>query len=106
MLSQEANRPDETPRDPIEIRQDAAISIQEALIIADDQSFPIGKSTLQRWAKAWDEQGTASPVKSLLVTTRKGKVYHLDREDFKVWMFDQKQNLIPGEVLRDPVMSH
>jgi hypothetical protein len=54
----------------------------------------------------WDDQGTPSPVKSVLVTTRKGKVYHLDREDFKAWMFDQKQNLRPGEILRDPVMSH
>jgi len=106
MPPQDANRSDETSRDAIEIRQDAAITIQEALIVADEQSFPIGKSTLQRWAKTWEEQGTASSVKSVLVTTRKGNVYHLDREDFKAWIFDQKQNLRPGEILRDPAMSH
>ena len=98
--------PAETPRDPVEIRQDAAISIQEALNIADEQLFPIGKSTLQRWAKVWAELRAESPVKSVLVTTRKGNVYHLDREDFKAWIFVQKQNVRPGETLRDPMISH
>jgi hypothetical protein len=106
MPPQDANGSDETSRDAVEIRQDAAITIQEALIIAGEQSFPIGKSTLQRWTKAWAEQGAASSVKSVLVTTRKGNIYHLDRDDFKAWIFEQKQNLRPGEVLRDPVMSH
>jgi hypothetical protein len=106
MPPQEPNRPDETSRDAVEIRQDAAITIQEALIIAADQSFPIGKSTLQRWAKVWADSGAASVVKSILVTNRAGSFYRLDREDFKAWLFDQKQNMRPDEVLRDPVMSH
>src|ERR1700694_264906 len=106
MPPQEANRPDETPRDAVEIRQDAAITIQEALIIAVEQSFPIGKSTLQRWAKAWADRGATSPVKSVLVTNRVGSAYRLDREDFKAWLFDQKQNMKPGEILRGPMMSN
>jgi hypothetical protein len=106
MPPQDANRSDETSRDAIEIRQDAAITIQEALIIATEQSFPIGKSTLQRWAKVWADRGAVSSVKSVLVTNRAGSFYRLDRDDFKAWLFDQKQNMRDGEVLRDPVMSH
>jgi hypothetical protein len=106
MPPQDANRSDETARDAVEIRQDAAITIQEALIIATEQSFPIGKSTLQRWAKVWADRGATSSVKSVLVTNRAGSFYRLDRDDFKAWLFDQKQNMREGEVLRDPVMSH
>ena len=106
MPPEEANRPDETSRDAVEIRQDAAITIQEALIIAAEQSFPIGKSTLQRWAKVWAERGAASSVKSVLVTNRAGSFYRLDRDDFTAWLFDQKQNMRPGETLRDPMMPH
>ena len=105
MPPQEANESAETLRDPIEIRQDAAINIQEALFIAAEQSFPIGKSTLQRWAKAWADRGAISPVKSVLVTNRVGSAYRLDREDFKAWLFDQKQNMRSGETLRGPVLS-
>jgi hypothetical protein len=105
MPPQEEHKSPETSRDPIEIRQDASINIQEALIIAAEQSFPIGKSTLQRWAKAWADRGAASPVKSILVTNRVGSAYRLDREDFKAWLFDQEQNMRPGETLRDPTMS-
>jgi hypothetical protein len=94
----------EAPRGPIEIRQEDAITIQEALAIATDQDFPIGKSTLQRWAKAWDERRDSS-VRCVLVTTRKGKTYHLHRDDFKAWIFDQKQNMRPNETPRDPVAS-
>jgi hypothetical protein len=106
MPPQDANRSDETSRDAVEIRQDAAITIQEALIIAAEQSFPIGKSTLQRWAKVWADRGAASSVKSVLVTNRAGSFYRLDRDDFKAWLFDQKQNMREGDVLRDPTMSH
>jgi hypothetical protein len=95
----------EAPRDPIEIRQEDAITIQEALAIATEQDFPIGKSTLQRWAKAWDDRNESS-VKCVLVTTRKGKTYHLHRDDFKAWVFDQKQNMRPNEAPRDPVTPH
>ena len=105
MPPQEENGSAETSRDPIEIRQDAAINIQDALIIATEQSFPIGKSTLQRWAKVWADRGAASPVKSLLVTTRAGSTYRLDREDFKAWIFDQKQNVRPDEISRGPMKS-
>src|ERR1700674_1617494 len=106
MPPQDTNRSDETSRDAIEIRQDAAITIQEALIIASEQSFPIGKSTVQRWAKAWADRGAASSVKSVLVTNRAGSFYRLDRDDFKAWLFDQQQNMRDGEILRDPTMSH
>jgi hypothetical protein len=106
MPPQETPGSDEAPRDAVEIRQDAAITIQEALIIANEQSFPIGKSTLQRWAKVWAERGAASAVKSVLVTNRAGNFYRLDRDDFTAWLFDQKENMRPDEILRDPVMSH
>lgn len=95
----------ETPQAPVEIRQDAAITVQEALLLAAAESFPIGKSTLQRWAKAWADRGAASPVKSVLVTTRTGAAYRLDRDDLTAWLIEQKQNMRPGEVLQDPVMS-
>ena len=106
MPPQEMDRPDETSRGAVEIRQDDAITIQDALIIAAEQSFPIGKSTLQRWAKVWAERGVASSVKSVLVANRAGSFYRLDRDGFKAWLFDQKENMRAGEVLRDPMMSH
>jgi len=96
----------ETRQDPIEIRQDASITIQEALIIAAEEQFPIGKSTLQRWAKSWGDKGAASSVKAVLVTTRAGASYRLDRDDFNAWIFEQKQNVGSGETLRDPERSH
>jgi len=98
--------PQKTPQDPIEIRQDASITIQEALLIAAEEDFSIGKSTAQRWAKAWADKGAASPVKCVLVTTRFGTTYRLDREDFRSWILEQKQNMGPGETLRDPSRSH
>src|SRR3990172_13356226 len=106
MPPQDTDRSDETSRDEIEIRQDAAITIQEALIIAAEQSFSTGKSTLPRWAKVWAERRAASSVKSVLVTNRAGSFYRLDRDDFKAWLFDQKQNMRPGETLRAPMMPH
>src|SRR3989337_4282180 len=106
MPSQDANGSAETSRDAVEIRQDAAITIQEALIIAAEQSFPIGKSTLQRWAKVWAEHGAASSVKSVLVTNRAGSFYRLARDDFKAWLFDQQQKMPNGEALRAPGQPH
>ncbi len=96
----------ETPRDPIEIRQDAAIGIQEALLISADEAFPIGKSTLQRWARYWAQQGSLSPVKSILVTNRTGNAYRLDRDDFTAWLFEQKNNARSQETQRDPKGPH
>src|SRR6202521_149833 len=106
MPPQDAARSDEAPREQVESRQEAAITIQEALMIAAEQSFTIGKSTLQRWAKAWAERGPASPVKSVLVTNRAGSFYRLDRDDVKAWLFDQQQNMRPGETVRDPMVSN
>ena len=103
MSEQDLTPPHETPRDPVEIRQDAAITIQEALRIATEDEFAIGKSTLQRWAKVWGDKGAASPVKCVLVTSRFGSTYRFDRDDFRSWIFEQKQNMRPGETLRDPV---
>ena len=71
----------------------------------DVSPTPVGKSTLQRWAKTWGALGTASPVKSILVTTRTGAAYRVDRDDFTAWLIEQKQNMRPGERLKDPVIS-
>jgi hypothetical protein len=90
----------EALRDPIEIPDEDAITIHEALVVATSNSFVLGKSTLQRWAKFWyDHPGGA--VRCLLVTTRAGNFYKLSREDFKVWVFDQKQNEKPHEAPQD-----
>lgn len=97
--------PPEVSPDPIEIRDEDAITIDAALAIAVEASFPIGKSTLQRWAKYWRERSGA-PVRSLLFTTRGGAVYKLSREDFEAWLFEQKQNLGARETSRDPIRSH
>ena len=105
MSDQDLTTPQETSRDPVEIRQDAAITIQEALAIAAEEEFAVGKSTLQRWAKSWGDKGAASPVKSILVSTRFGTTYRLDREDFKSWVLEQKQNVRSGETFRDPSRS-
>ena len=67
--------------------------------------FPIGKSTIQRWAKRWADQGAGGPVKSVLVTTRDGASYRLDRDDFTSWLIAEKNNTRPGKVLRDPMKS-
>jgi len=94
--------PGETPRDPVHIADENAISIEQALGIAQQENVPLGKSTLQRWALAWKDQHSHSPVKSILWIVRGTKSYRLDREDFKAWIFEQKQNLRPNETLRGP----
>ena len=106
------NAAQETPRDPIEIRAENAITIAAAVQLAHDASLPLGLSTLQRWAKNWYDQVDRSPVKTILVTTRAGKAYTLDKEDFEAWVFEQKQNgrsqeislglERPREISRDP----
>ena len=52
-----------------------------------------------------EDERKDSSVRCVLVTTRKGKTYHLHRDDFKAWIFDQKQNMRPNEAARDPVTS-
>jgi hypothetical protein len=93
--------PPEASRDPIEIRDDDAITINDALAFAADLSFMLGKSTLQRWAKFWEER-PGGPVRSIIVTTTAGKFYKLSRQDFEAWVFDQKQNKKLPETPRDP----
>ena len=77
---------------PVEIPSDRAIDIQEALSLATQEHYPIGKSTLQRRAMYWKELGAASPVKSVLVyasgISQPG--YRMDREDFLSWILQQK----------------
>ena len=91
--------PPEASRDPIEIRDEDAITIDEALLIATGNNYPLGKSTLQRWSKFWcDRQG---PVKSVLVTHAGGRFYKISREDFQAWLFDQSQNARPHETPQD-----
>ena len=82
----------ETPRGEVEIKQGDAITVNEALAFAQQEAFPIGKSTLQRWAKIWSELGINAPVKCVLITNRQGSVYKLDRSDFLAWVFDVKEN--------------
>src|SRR5687768_7367960 len=94
--------PLEAPQDIVEIRAENEITLAEALALADrDASLTLGHSTLQRWAKVWRLQGSASPVKSILVTTRFGKEYKLDRDDFAAWALKEKDNQRPGEAPQD-----
>jgi hypothetical protein len=96
--------PPEAPRDPIEIRDEDAITIDEALLIANENAYPLGKSTLQRWSKFWEER--RGPVRSILVTHAAGKFYKLSRDDFQSWVFDRKQNARPLEAPEDLSRSH
>ena len=105
MTSDDLSQSQETLRDPVEIPQERAITIQDALLLAAEESFPIGKSTIQRWAKRWTDLGAGSPVKSVLVTTRDGASYRLDRDDFTSWLIAEKNNTRSGNGLRDPVKS-
>ena len=82
----------EAPQDLVEIRHEDAITVNDALTVASQVSFVIGRSTLQRWAKAWHTLGNASPVKCILVTTRMGSVYKIDKKDFEAWALEQKEN--------------
>ena len=82
----------EVSQDSVEIRHEDAITINDALVLAAQISFTIGRSTLQRWAKVWHELAGASQVKCVLVTTRAGSIYKLDRQDFEAWVLEQKEN--------------
>ena len=82
----------EVSQDLVEIRHEDAITINDALLLAAQISFTIGRSTLQRWAKVWHELGSTSQVKCVLVTTRAGSIYKLDRQDFEAWVLEQKEN--------------
>jgi hypothetical protein len=93
--------PLEAPQDIVEIRAENEITLGEALAVARDASLPLGHSTLQRWAKVWRLQGSASPVKSVLVTTRFGKEYKLDRDEFAAWALKEKDNQRPVEAPQD-----
>jgi hypothetical protein len=90
-----------TSPDQVEIRDEDAVTINEALVIAGDLSFALGKSTLQRWTKFWMEH-PGGAVRCVLVTTTAGKIYKLSRGDFEAWVFDQKQNDKSLETPRDP----
>lgn len=87
-----AAEPQETQRDEVEIRQADALSVGEALALAHSVDYPIGKSTLQRWAKHWSETGPKSPVKCILVTNRLGVAYRIDKSDFEAWVMEQQAN--------------
>ena len=104
----------ETSQSPVEvtISQANAILLSEALVIAREHNVPLGKSTLQRWAKAWAETPGA-PVKALLQVMRDGRHYEIDRDDFEAWLLDQAQNqevsrgpARPHETSQDPARSH
>jgi hypothetical protein len=106
MPAEEPTVPHETPRDPIHISQENGISIQEALEIAEAENVPLGKSTLQRWALTWEQQHAQSPVKCVAWIVTGTKTYVLDREEFRAWLFERKQNMRPNETVRDPAGSH
>ncbi len=103
--------PHETPRDlgrslevsqdPVEIPQDASITIDDGLAIAAAEQFSIGKSTLQRWAKRWSDLGAASPVKTVLVATRTGYAFRFHRDELTTWVLDQRNNQRPRGVSED-----
>ena len=59
MPPQDVSESDETSREAVEIRQDAAITIHEALQIAAEQLFPIGKSNID-WCCAAVRSGAVS----------------------------------------------
>lgn len=99
-------QPHETLQDMVEIRSENEITIPAAMQLAQDASLQLGLSTLQRWAKLWAQQGASAKVKAVLVTTRQGKLYKLDRLDFESWIFDQKQNARPLEAPQDLARSH
>jgi hypothetical protein len=82
----------------ITIPQANAILLAEALTIARNNDVPLGKSTLQRWAKKWAET-PSSPVKALIQVTRDGRHYELDRDDFEAWLLQEAEN---RRTLRNP----
>ena len=93
-------------REPVEIRAENEITIPAAMQVAQEASLSLGLSTMQRWAKAWAQQGLDAKVKTILVTTRQGKLYKLDRDDFQAWVFEQKQNARPQEAPSDLERPH
>lgn len=107
---QDSPRPRETTPDAqpssVQIPEDRQISITGALSLAIDEGLNIGKSTLQRHAKRWHEAGEASPVKCVLVTTRWGKHYALDRETFLSWTLDELAQQERSDAPQDLSRSH
>lgn len=95
--------PHEVPREttvhqamaePVVIAEENSITLDAALELAAAEHYPIAKSTLQRRAKHWREQGTAAPVKAVLIVLPSiGATYRIDREDFAAYIFDQKNNM-------------
>ena len=83
----------EVLRDPPEVRiaEANAITMPEALPLAQQMGVPIGKSTLQRWAKVWTET-PGSAVKAVLQVTRTGRHYEIDRDDYESWLLEQAEN--------------
>jgi hypothetical protein len=103
MLPQDLATPPETPQEVVEINEQNAITIDQALDIAKQEQVSLGKSTLQRWALKWKALHNESPVKAVIRISQTDRTYLLDREGFKVWLLERKQDLRPYEVLQDPV---
>ena len=85
--------PDEASQGATEVTipQANAILLAEALLIARNSNVPLGKSTLQRWAKVWAET-PGSDVKAVLQVTRAGRHYEIDRDDFEAWLLQEAEN--------------
>ncbi len=71
-------------------------------MLAQAIGYPVGKSTLQRWARHWSDTGAASPVKCILVTNRLGVAYRIDKSDFEAWVLEQQANQQSHETPPDP----
>ncbi len=104
----------EVLRDAPEVRiaEANAITVAEALSLAQQTGVPIGKSTLQRWAKLWAET-PYSTVKAVLQVTRTGRHYEIYRDDYESWLLEQAENqqtppdpVRPDKILPDLGGSH
>lgn len=73
------------------IEQSNAITLAEGLALAHRVGVPLGRSTLQRWAKTWSET-PGGPVKCVLLVTRTGRHYELDRDDLECWLQNELEN--------------
>jgi hypothetical protein len=73
MSEQDPAAPHEVPQGPIHISEENAISIDQALEIAQAENVPLAKSTLQRWALKWKkctQRAQSNPSLGIQVTAQ------------------------------------
>ena len=97
------------PVAPVTIPEENVINITDALVLAAAEGYPMGKATLQRYAKTWREMGHAAPVKSIMPISPSGSIQLLDREDLLSWIFNAqstpRRGTTPPATARDDVRS-